>query len=48
MADWVAYIRVEDGAAMTQTQTAASIDNCCFVDRQCQTDQDWTEGYWEF
>ena len=34
MADWVGYTRVEDSAP-TQTQTAANIDNCCFVDRQC-------------
>ncbi len=28
--------------------TAAQVDNCCFVDRQCQSDQDWTDGYWAF
>ncbi|MDE2857908.1 MAG: hypothetical protein OXN94_08675 [Chloroflexota bacterium] len=27
---------------------AAQVDNCCFVDRQCQSDQDWTDGYWAF
>ena len=48
MADWVAYTRVEDNAATTQTQATANIDNCCFVDRQCHSDQDWTEGYWAF
>ena len=54
MADWVAYTRVEDSVptsatqSQTQTQTAASIDNCCFVDRQCSSDQDWTDGYWAF
>ena len=47
MADWVAYSRVEGGEP-TQGQTTANIDNCCFVDRQCQTDQDWTDGYWAF
>ncbi len=25
--------------------SASGIDNCCFVDRQCATDQDWTDGY---
>ncbi|MDE2819971.1 MAG: hypothetical protein OXN94_16665 [Chloroflexota bacterium] len=25
--------------------TAQDIDNCCFVDRQCSTDQEWTDGY---
>ena len=28
--------------------TASDIDNCCFVDRQCRTDQEWVDGYWAF
>ncbi len=46
LADWVDYSRVDQ----TPTQTAASspIDNCCFVDRQCNSDQEWTDGYWAF
>lgn len=28
--------------------SATNIDNCCFVDRECHSDQDWTEGYWAF
>jgi len=47
MANWVSYTRVEP-TAPTQTQPGANIDNCCFVDRQCQTDHDWTGGYWAF
>ncbi len=47
MADWVAHTRVEESAP-TPPQTASNIDNCCFVDRQCQTDQEWTDGYWAF
>ena len=47
MADWVAYTRVE-GSEPTPGQTTSNIDNCCFVDRQCHTDQDWTDGYWAF
>ncbi len=27
---------------------AAQVDNCCQVDRQCHSDQDWTNGYWAF
>lgn len=27
---------------------AAQVDNCCGLDRQCQTDQEWTDGYWAF
>lgn len=47
MADWVRHERVEDSVA-TLTQTTSNIDNCCFVDRQCLTDQEWTDGYWAF
>ncbi len=47
MADWVDYTRVEESAP-TQQQTASNIDNCCFVDRQCHTDQEWRDGYWAF
>lgn len=24
------------------------IDNCCFVDRQCKSEQEWVDGYWAF
>ncbi len=34
--------------AMAAAGIADDIDNCCFVDRQCQTDQDWTDGYFAF
>ncbi len=27
---------------------SAQIDNCCFLDRQCSSDQEWTNGYWAF
>jgi len=26
----------------------AQVDNCCGIDRECQTDQQWTDGYWAF
>ena len=42
MADWVPYDRVESA------QTPSDVNNCCFVDRQCATDQEWTDGYWAF
>lgn len=42
MADWVGFTRV-DG-----TQLPPNIDNCCFVDRQCNSDQEWADGYWAF
>ncbi len=28
--------------------SASGIDNCCFVDRQCHSDQEWVDGYWAF
>ena len=43
LADWVGYTRVTDGG-----QTQSQIDNCCFVDRQCHSDAEWTSGYWAF
>ncbi len=52
MADWVSYSRVESSPQpSTETQSAMSaapVDNCCFVDRECHSDQDWTDGYWAF
>ena len=45
MADWVSYVRVENSS---QTQSQSQIDNCCFVDRQCVSKQEWTDGYWAF
>ncbi len=48
MAEWVSHDRVEGGQPMGTQQQPSNIDNCCFVDRQCATDQDWTDGYWAF
>ncbi|MCY4538647.1 MAG: SH3 domain-containing protein [Chloroflexi bacterium] len=51
MADWVGYTRVEGGeAAASQpvSNVPAQVDNCCFVDRQCNTPADWENGYWAF
>jgi len=57
LADWVDYSRI-DSAAPTGSQgpaaptgsqqPAAPIDNCCFVDRQCQSEQEWSDGYWAY
>ena len=47
MASWVGHTRVE-GSEQTVSQPANNIDNCCFVDRQCNSDQQWTDGYWAF
>ncbi len=45
MADWVGYTSVENS---DQPQSQSQTDNCCFVDRQCSTDEEWTSGYWAF
>lgn len=52
MANWVDYSRLENcGGTNPQPGTPtepSNIDNCCFVDRQCSSDQEWTDGYWAF
>ena len=53
MADWLKYSRIDASdqtgtQLQTSSQTASNIDNCCFVDWQCTTDQEWTDGYWAF
>ncbi len=45
MASWVSHTRVEGNQ---QAQPASQIDNCCHVDRQCNTNQEWVDGYWAF
>ena len=45
MANWVRHTRVDAPATAAQP---ANIDNCCFVDRQCSSDHEWTAGYWAF
>ncbi|MCY4069746.1 MAG: SH3 domain-containing protein [Chloroflexi bacterium] len=47
MASWVSHSRIAEGG-QTAPQPASYIDNCCFVDRQCNTEQDWESGYWAF
>ncbi|MCY4540186.1 MAG: hypothetical protein OXE52_18375 [Chloroflexi bacterium] len=34
--------------AMAAAGIAEDIDNCCFVDRQCNSDQDWINGWHAF
>ncbi len=34
--------------AAAMAGSAGDIDNCCFVDRECHSDQQWTDGYWAF
>lgn len=42
LAGWVPMTRLD------APQSSANIDNCCYVDRQCASDHDWTAGYWAY
>ena len=44
MAAWVDHTRVSSAAA----DVPADVDNCCFIDRECKSDQEWVSGYWAF
>ncbi len=51
MADWVGYSRVESSAGpapQPASNVPAQVDNCCFVDRHCATDAEWSEGWHAF
>lgn len=57
LADWVDYTRLDQEAPSAApaaestapiSQQPSNIDNCCFVDRQCHTDGEWTDGYWAY
>ena len=50
VADWVVNEVACAGAALSHPAQSPSneVDNCCFVDRQCRTDAEWTNGYWAF
>ncbi len=41
MASWVRHERVD-------AAQSSAIDNCCGIDRQCQSDQEWIDGYWAY
>ena len=44
MASWVRHSRVHGD----QRAAGADIDNCCFLDRQCSSQEEWESGYWAF
>lgn len=54
LADWVDYTRLDQQQTSPAPEpavnglTPSSIDNCCFVNRHCQTDQEWVDGYWAY
>ena len=36
----------DTGSIASPTTVPSDIDNCCFVDRHCTTEQQWIDGYW--
>ena len=48
LANWVNYSRLDSSESIESQQPTPQVDNCCFVDRQCQSDQDWIAGYWAY
>ena len=39
---------VAPSAASSPPVQQSDVDNCCFVDRQCTTDDEWLSGYWAY
>ena len=48
LANWVNYSRLDSSESSGSQQPTAPVDNCCGIDRQCSSDQEWTNGYWAF
>ena len=47
MANWIDYTRVEPGE-QTSAPSVSDVDNCCFLDWLCVTDDDWQSGFQAF
>jgi uncharacterized protein YraI len=43
-------VHTADAASSVNTQASqqSDINNCCFVDRQCASEQEWVDGYWAY
>ena len=39
---------VVTGSSTSATSQPSNIDNCCFVNRQCTSEQEWINGYWAY
>ena len=39
---------LDPGVTAPPPTAPSDIDNCCFVDRQCMTEQEWIDGYWAY
>ncbi len=40
--------QVQQQPAIQPAQQPANVNNCCFVNRECNSDQEWTDGYWAY
>jgi len=45
LAEWVDYSRVDSNEPTGSQQPTSQVDNCCYVDRQCNTDLEWVVGW---
>ncbi len=48
LANWVNFSRLDSSEPAGSQQPTSQVNNCCFVDRQCQSDQEWIAGYWAY
>ncbi len=48
LANWVNFSRLDSSEPTGSQQPTSPIDNCCGIDRQCQSDQEWIDGYWAY
>ncbi len=42
------YKAPQASEAQQPVQQHTNIDNCCYVNRQCNSDQEWADGYWAY
>ncbi len=48
LADWTDFSRVDSSEATEAQQPTTPVDNCCGIDRQCQSEAEWEAGYWAY
>ncbi|MYD11703.1 MAG: hypothetical protein F4X02_16860 [Chloroflexi bacterium] len=41
-----AQTQTTSSSSPTVADASSQVNNCCFVDRQCTNDHEWTAGYW--
>ncbi len=48
LADWVNFSRIDSSEPTEAQQPTTLVDNCCGIDRQCQSEAEWEAGYWAY